>query len=413
MPSNCRFCRTPLTHVVADLGLSPISNHFRTPEGAQHQGQTFYPLTAMLCDSCWLVQLSDVTTPPHFDENYAYFSSYSSSWLAHAKRYVDQMLSRFELGPQSLVVELASNDGYLLQYFKHAGVNVLGIEPSSNVAAYAREKHGIESVVDFFGAQLGEQLRQKGICANLVVGNNVLAHVPDINDFVAGLPLILAKNGTATFEFPHLLKMLTLGQFDTIYHEHFSYLSLLAVEKIFAAHGLSIYAVEELSTHGGSLRVYARHENYPGSDKPLDEGLVKVRDDERKFGLDNIGSYKPFANLPATCKADLLAFLLNARKTGKTICGYGAPAKGNTMLNYCGIGPEFLPFTTDLSLEKQAKLLPGVNIPVHAPERIVEVKPDYILILPWNLRDEIAEQLSYTRDWGAQFVVAIPELEVF
>ncbi len=413
MASSCHYCQAPLKQVVADLGLSPVSNHFRTASEAATQGQTFYPLTAMVCEACWLVQLTDVTTPPHFDENYAYFSSYSSSWLDHAKRYAAQMQTKLDLGPQSLVVELASNDGYLLQYFKKAGVRVLGIEPSANVAAYAKEHHGIDCVVDFFGRTLADKLREQGTCADLIVGNNVLAHVPDISDFVAGIPRILAKDGTATFEFPHLLQMLKLGQFDTIYHEHFSYLSLLCIETIFASHKLSIYGAEELPTHGGSLRIYAKHANSSIEDATLAAGLDKIRKNEAAFGLDQVQSYRSFANLPARCKTDLLAFLVELHRTGKKICGYGAPAKGNTMLNYCGIGPELLPFTTDMSPQKQGMVLPGQNIPVYSPDAIWTEKPDYILILPWNLCDEIAAQLHPARDWGAKFVVAVPELEVF
>jgi len=413
MPSRCRFCNTPLEHVVADLGLSPVSNEFRTTQQAAHEGQTFYPLTAMVCDNCWLVQLTEVTTPPHFKEDYAYFSSYSTSWLAHAERYSVEMCSRLNLNSESLVVELASNDGYLLQYFKRAGVGVLGVEPSANVAAHAKDHHGIDSIVEFFGRALGEKLGRGGISADLIAGNNVLAHVPDINDFVAGVPEILAPHGTVTFEFPHLLQMLTFGQFDTIYHEHFSYLSLQAVETILSAHGLTVYGVQELTTHGGSLRVFARHSEAKIEDSELAAGLAKVRADEARFGLDQVDSYRQFAALPAQCKAELVHFLIDLKRSGKTVCGYGAPAKGNTMLNYCGIGPELLPFTTDLSPQKQGMVLPGQSIPVYAPDAIAQEKPDYILILPWNLRDEIAAQLDYARGWGAKFVVAVPKLEVF
>jgi len=403
----------PLIHVVADLGLSPISNEFRSAEDTKQKAQTFYPLTVMVCGSCWLVQLIKVSTPPHFNSDYAYFSSFSSSWLAHAEHFANQIRARLDLGPKSLVLELASNDGYLLQYFKQAGVKVLGIEPSSNVAAFAKKQHDIDSVVEFFGKELGRALNRKGISADLIVGNNVLAHVPDINDFVAGLPFVLAKEGTATFEFPHVLKMLTLGQFDTIYHEHFSYLSLLIVERIFASHNLTLYGLEELPTHGGSLRIYAKHAGSKINDNSIAAGLAKVRKDEAIFGIDKIDSYTNFGKSPEKCKSDLLSFLITAKKLGKTVCGYGAPAKGNTMLNYCGIGPELLPFTTDLSREKQGKYLPGLNIPIHSPEEISVFKPDYIIILPWNLRDEISSQLSYVRNWGAQFVVAIPEMQVF
>ncbi len=413
MASKCRFCRMPLKHVVVDLGLSPVSNHFRDPEGIDHEGQTFFPLKAMVCHGCWLVQLTEVRTPPHFDEDYAYFSSFSASWLAHAERYALQMQDRLDLGPDAFVLEIASNDGYLLQYFRNMGIRVLGVEPSANVAGYAKEHFGVESIVDFFGKALGRKLQQKGISADLIVCNNVLAHVPDINDFVAGIGLVLAPDGTVTFEFPHVLRMLDLGQFDTVYHEHFSYLSLLSVEKVLGAHGLTVYGVEELSTHGGSLRVFARHKDSDVNDPALAASHAKVRRDEANFGLDSLTGYLEFSQRPATCKTDLLSFLIEARRQGKTICGYGAPAKGNTMLNYCGIGPELLPYTTDLNPQKQGKLLPGVNIPVHDPGVIRQRCPDYVLILPWNLRDEIVLQMADIRNWGGQFVVAVPELEIF
>lgn len=399
--------------MVADLGLSPVSNHFRDAATVHNDGQMFYPLKAMVCKKCWLVQLTDVTTPPHFDENYAYFSSFSVSWLAHAERYATMMIDKLNLNSESLVVEIASNDGYLLQYFKKKGVNVLGVEPSANVAAYAKENYEIENIVDFFGTNLAKSMRDEGVSADLIVCNNVLAHVPDINSFVSGIKLILSPDGTTTFEFPHLLKMIMLGQFDTIYHEHFSYLSLLAVEKILNAHGLSVYGIEELSTHGGSLRVFVKHSDSEMHDHILAAQLEKVRRDEMQGGLNSLAGYAEFSERPAKCKADLLAFLIQARRQGKKVCGYGAPAKGNTMLNYCGIGPELLPFTTDLSPQKQGKFLPGCNIPVRKPDAIKEACPDYVLILPWNLRDEIVEQLKGVREWGGRFVVAVPELEIF
>jgi hypothetical protein len=413
MADKCKACGAPMTQTVADLGLSPVSNKFRSPQEARHQGQDFYPLVAMVCDQCWLVQLTEVETAPHFDENYAYFSSFSTSWLEHSRLYAARMIDRLSLGPKSLVVELASNDGYLLQYFKAAGVPVLGVEPSANVAGYAKEKHGIDSVIDFFGVKVAAGLSAKGLRADLIAANNVLAHVPDINDFVGGVAILLAEKGTATFEFPHLLKMLQLGQFDTIYHEHFSYLSLVAVERILDRHGLRVYGVEELTTHGGSLRVYATHAGNPLSDPDLAATCDKVRRDEMADGLTDTARYARFALAPQACKADLLTLLIDISRQGKTICGYGAPAKGNTLLNYCGIGPELLPFTTDMSPHKQGLFLPGRNIPVLPPSAIETAKPDYILILPWNLRDEITRQLAHVREWGAKFVVAIPSVEVF
>lgn len=413
MASECRFCKSPLEFVLVDLGLSPVSNHFRDPSRVDHEGQTFFPLKALVCESCWLVQLSDVVTPPHFYEDYAYFSSFSASWLAHAERYAQEMQERLGLGSDSFVLEIASNDGYLLRHFKNAGIKVLGVEPSDNVAAYAKEHHGIESIVEFFGKSLGDALREKGISADLIACNNVLAHVPDIGDFVSGIAPVLAPDGTLTIEFPHLLQMLTQGQFDTVYHEHYFYLSLLSVERILGAHGLTVYGLEQLNTHGGSLRIFAKHNASEIDDHALLETLAKVRRDEANFGLDSLAGYSEFAERPAQCKADLLSFLIDVRKRGKTVCGYGAPAKGNTILNFSGIGPELLPFTTDLSPQKQGKFLPGVNIPVFHPDHIKATRPDYVLILPWNLREEIVQQLSYIRDWGGQFVVAIPTLETF
>lgn len=413
MTSLCRFCRTPLEHDVLDLGLSPVSNHFRSPETIGREGQTFYPLNVMVCDRCWLVQLSDVQTPPHFTEDYVYFSSNSTSWLDHARRYAEMMIQRLSLGTQSLVVELASNDGYLLQYFKRAGVPVLGVEPTANTAECAFRQHGIKSIVDFFGAELATSLQANGIQADLIAGNNVLAHVPDINDFIAGVPILLKPGGTVTFEFPHLLKMLSLCQFDTVYHEHFSYLSLLAVEKVFAAHGLAVYGVEELPTHGGSLRVYAAHRDSGIIDAALEAGRDKVRADEAAAGLDRTETYASFGAEVAERKMDLLSFLIAAKREGKKVLGYGAPAKGNTMLNFCGIGPELMAYTTDRSPQKQGKYLPGVNLPVMGVEALESDRPDYIMILPWNLRDEIEAQLSFARNWGAKFVVAIPRIQIF
>jgi hypothetical protein len=413
MTSQCSFCSTPLQHTVMNLGLSPVSNHFRAAESVGHEGQMYYPLTAMVCDQCWLVQLTDVKTPPHFTEEYVYLSSHSTSWLDHARRYAEAMIERHSLGADSCVVELASNDGYLLQYFKQAGVPVLGIEPTANTAQLALIHHGVDTVVDFFGKRLASELSEKGVQADLIAANNVLAHVPDINDFVAGVPTLLKAGGTATFEFQHLLKILSLCQYDTIYHEHFSYLSLLTVEKIFAAHGLAVYGVEELPTHGGSLRVYVSHAGGGVADAALAAGRDKVRRDEALAGLDRVDTYAHFSAEVARRKLDMMSFLIAAKRAGKTVLGYGAPAKGNTMLNYCGVGPELIAYTTDRNPQKQGMYLPGVDLPVRAPECLFADRPDYILILPWNLREEIAAQLAGAREWGAKFVVAIPEVEVF
>jgi SAM-dependent methyltransferase len=409
----CSSCRAALTRTVVDLGLSPVSNQFRSADRLQYDGQTFYPLTLMVCERCWLVQLRNVETPPHFTDDYAYFSSHSTSWLEHARGYAQSMLKRLDLNARSLVVEVASNDGYLLKNFKQAGVPVLGIEPTANTAEHARVHHDIESIVDFFGARLGQDLARKGYRADLICGNNVLAHVPDINDFVAGIPLLLKPGGTATFEFPHVLKMLAECQFDTIYHEHFSYLSLLVIEQVFDAHGLEVYGVEELATHGGSLRVYAAHAGSDVRDVALAAGRDQVRQKERAAGLDRVDTYGRFGDQVIRRKLDLLEFLIAAKRNGKKVIGYGAPAKGNTLLNYCGVGQDLIAYTVDRSPAKQGKYLPGVNLLVRTPEDLMADRPDFILILPWNLRDEIAGQLAAAREWGAQFVVAIPEVQVF
>ena len=367
----------------------------------------------MVCRNCWLVQLSEVETPEHFDADYVYFSSYSTSWLEHSKGYATRMIDMLGLDGTAQVVEIASNDGYLLQYFKQAGIPVLGVEPSANVAEHARKAHGIETIDAFFGRECAARLVAQGVKADLMAANNVLAHVPDINDFVAGFALLLRHGGTITFEFPHLLNTLRLCQFDTIYHEHFSYLSLGVVERILGAHGLEAYGVEEIPTHGGSLRVYAGHRGGCRQEPALHATLERLRVDEAEFGLETLAPYGDFSRAVGRRKTEFLGFLIEAAAAGKKVLGYGAPAKGNTMLNYCGIGPELLAYTVDMSPHKQGHLLPGVNIPVHAPDRLLADRPDYIVILPWNLRDEIAAQLAEVRDWGCRFVVAIPELEVF
>lgn len=411
--TGCRFCGAELTQCVVDLGLSPISNHFRGAGELNTSGQTFYPLKVMVCSSCWLVQLTDIATPEHFDDNYVYFSSNSSSWLAHAEIYANRMIDMLALSSQATVVEIASNDGYLLQYFKRAGIDVLGIEPTSNTAAYARREHGIESVVEFFSTRLGKSLAEEGVSADLVVANNVLAHVPNPNDFLGGIPHLLKPDGTITFEFPHLLRLLEQCQFDTIYHEHFSYLSLGAVERMLERHGLKVYGVEELGTHGGSLRVYACHRDHEAGSVELGRGRTKVRKDEADAGLETFEAYTKFADAVANLKCETLRFLIDAKGEGKKVLGYGAPAKGNTFLNYCGIGPELLAFTVDVSPAKQHQFLPGVNIEVRAPESLEAERPDYVLILPWNLRKEISAQLVPLSSAGTKFVTAIPELEIF
>jgi SAM-dependent methyltransferase len=355
------------------------------------------------------VQLEEFETPENIFSDYAYFSSYSQSWLKHCAKYVDMMIERFGFNQNSLVAEVASNDGYLLQYFSEKTVPVLGIEPARNVAEVAIKK-GIPTEIEFFGQNTARQICLKqGRKASLILGNNVLAHVPDINDFVAGFKEFLAADGVITIEFPHLMQLIKHSQFDTIYHEHFSYLSLLSVEKIFAAQGLELFDVEELSTHGGSIRIFAQHQHGPHQQQ---QRLLDLRQAESAAGLDDLNTYTEFADKIVKIKSDLLEFLIEQTRAGKKIVGYGAPAKGNTLLNYCGIGSEYLPFTVDLSPHKQQTLLPGSHIPVFAPSQIDEFKPDFVLILPWNLREEITEQMSHIRSWGGKFVVPIPELEV-
>lgn len=406
--TDCRSCGTPLVHTFADLGMSPVSNAFIRPEAA-HEGEMFYPLHALVCDQCWLVQLSDVTrADEHFHDDYVYYSSYSSSWVEHARCYVEAMTSRFGFGGSSRVVEIASNDGYLLQHFVKAGIPCLGVEPTANTAAAARSK-GVPTREMFLGRKTGEALAADGWSADLLLGNNVLAHVPDLHDFVAGLALVLKADGVLTMEFPHLLRLIAGNQFDTIYHEHFSYLSLLAVEKTFSVHGLELFDVEEFPTHGGSLRIFAQH---CGGPHAVADRLQVVRRQEAAAELDRLETYTRFATRIHETKQGLLRFLLDARAAGKTVVGYGAPAKGNTLLNYCGIRGDFLEFTVDASPHKQGRFLPGSRIPVFAPERLRQRQPDYVLILPWNLVDEIATQHSYIREWGGRFVVPVPAVRV-
>ena len=405
----CRFCGQTLRKTFVDLGMSPLCESYVPPERLDAM-EPFYPLNVLVCDNCLLVQLREYVLAEEIYSEYAYFSSYSDSWLDHARRYVEMAMDRFHLGPQSLVVEVASNDGYLLQYFLAQGIPVLGIEPAANVARVAQQK-GIRTLVKFFGRQTAAELAAGGTRANLLVGNNVLAHVPDLNGFVAGLKGLLAPGGTITMEFPHLLRLVEGNQFDTIYHEHFSYLSLLVTERIFAAHGLTIFDVEELGTHGGSLRIYARHAEE--SDRPVLASVEELRRRETEAGYRQIVTYLGFAERVAETKRKLLEFLIAARRQDKRIAGYGAPGKGNTLLNYCGIRTDFLDYTVDRNPYKQGQFLPGTHIPIFPPERLAQTRPDYILILPWNLKDEIIAQLAYARDWGARFVVPIPEVKVY
>ncbi len=404
----CRFCASPLQHSFADLGLQPPSNAYRRAN-AWAAAETFYPLHAYVCDRCYLVQLQDFHTPSELFDDYSYFSSFSQSWLRHAKAYVEAIVPRLEIDENKLVVEIASNDGYLLQYFKAKEIPVLGVEPAANVAKVARERHGIQTLVRFFGQKTAQRMLKEGQAADLLIGNNVLAHVPDINDFVAGLKVLLKADGVITMEFPHLMRLISENQFDTIYHEHFSYLSLGVVERIFAAHGLRLFDVEDLPTHGGSLRIYACHKEGPHQERA---SLAGLRDQERKAGLEELETYLGFSESIKKVKRALLSFLIEAREAGRSVVGYGAPAKGNTLLNYCGIRSDFLNYTVDRSDHKQGCLLPGTGIPIFAPEKIFKTKPDYVLILPWNLKDEIMEQMQGIADWGGRFVLPIPTLRV-
>ncbi len=405
---SCRFCDTPLARSFADLGMSPLSNSYLGPEQLR-QMEPYYPLHALVCESCLLVQLEAYGSPEQIFSDYAYFSSYSDTWLNHCEEYAALAARRFSLSPKGQVIEIASNDGYLLRSFRQAGIPVLGIEPARNVAEVA-EKAGIPTRVDFFGTALAEQLVSEGFSADLLVGNNVLAHVPGLNDFVRGLKILLKPRGVITMEFPHLLRLIEGKQFDTIYHEHFSYFSFLTVEKIFAAHGLALFDVERLSTHGGSIRIFARHKE--DRSKPVMNAVEELRICERLAGLDNIETYSTFGERVKQAKRELLLFLIELKRTGSTIAGYGAPAKGNTLLNYCGIGRDFLEYTVDRNPHKQDRYLPGTHIPIFAANRIQETKPDYVLILPWNLAEEIIGQLSFIREWGGRFILPIPTAEV-
>jgi len=406
--SNCRFCGEVLNYTFVDLGMSPLCESYLDADHLNMM-EPFYPLHVYVCEKCFLVQLEEYVNPHEIFSEYAYFSSYSDSWLEHAKKYVDKMINRYSLVRDSQVVELASNDGYLLQYFVASGIPALGIEPAKNVAQVAIDK-GVPTITEFFGEKLARTLVAEGNQADLLLGNNVLAQVPDINDFIAGMKLLLKQKGVITMEFPHLMRLMEENQFDTIYHEHFSYFSLVAVEKIFAAHHLTIFDVEELSTHGGSLRIYACHageESHPSLPT-----VTTLRELELDFGLTTMATYASFSEQVRETKRKLLTFLIDCKRQGKTVAGYGAPGKGNTLLNYCGICTDFIDFTVDRNPYKQGKFLPGTIIPIYSPDKIRESQPDYVLILPWNFKDEIMSQNSYIQDWGGKFVVPIPEVTV-
>ena len=405
---RCNLCSTPLEHVAVDLGMSPLVSSYIRPDETQ-QPERFYPLRVFVCRSCLLVQLPPAQTPEELFSDYPYFSSYSSSWLRHAKGYVDSMMARFHYGSDSQVIEIASNDGYLLQYFKALNVPVRGIEPAANVAKVAQAS-GIPTTVAFFGAETARRVARDTGQADLIVGNNVLAHVPDLNDFVGGLKLLLKPGGVITMEFPHVLRLMESNQFDTIFHEHFSYLSLLTVRALFVKHQLAIFDCEELGTHGGSLRIFACHnENMAHSVAP---GVARVLAEETRAGLDDADSYSSLGEKARLVKQRLLTFLIQAKTEGRSVVGYGAPGKGSVLLNYCGIRTDFLDYTVDRSPHKQGLLMPGVHVPIEHPDRIRETRPDYVLILPWNLRDEIVEQMTFIKDWGGRFIVPIPTVEV-
>jgi SAM-dependent methyltransferase len=407
--ATCRFCDEPLRHVVADLGTVPLANALLAPHELA-RGEIFYPLEARVCERCFLVQLPELATPDQiFSDEYPYYSSYSDTWLRHAESYVDHMVTDLGVGADRRVLEIASNDGYLLRYFHARGNPVLGIEPARNVALVA-EAAGIPTLVEFFGLDLARALRRRGETFDLVVANNVLAHVPALNDFVAGVPLVLAADGIVTMEFPHLLQLLEQTQFDTIYHEHFSYFSLATASEILAKHGLAIVDVDELETHGGSLRIYARHAaTAPG---PPSASVRRVLESERKAGLRDFSAYSSFAERVKERKRDLLSFLIAAKRDGAVVAAYGAAAKGNTLLCYCGVSTDLVNYVVDRSPHKQGMYLPGSRLPILAPDALCETRPDYLLILAWNLKDEVMEQMAYLREHGCRFVVPIPEVRV-
>jgi SAM-dependent methyltransferase len=401
--AHCRACGAPLEHVVADLGSSPLANSYRKPEELDGP-ELFYPLCALVCEACFLVQLDEFETPERIFSDYAYFSSYSTSWLEHARGFVEDATSRFDLNAGSRVVEVASNDGYLLQYFVERGIPVLGVEPATNVAE-AAEARGVETRVAFFGQRYAEALRAEGIRADLLVANNVLAHVPALNDFVAGLALLLAPDGTLVIEFPHLLNLIEKVQFDTIYHEHFSYFSLLTARELLLRHGLHLLDVEEIPTHGGSLRLYVGH---AGGDEAMSGRVLELAEREQAAGLTGLDVYLTFSERVREAKREILTFFVESKREGKTIVAYGAPAKGNTLLNYCGIGTDFIDYTVDRNPAKQGCYLPGSRIPIKAPDDVQRTRPDILFILPWNLREEVVEQMSFIREWGGEFAVPAP-----
>jgi hypothetical protein len=406
--ATCRICGTQLSHIFADLGVTPLCETF-LEEKQLSDMEPFYPLLTYVCENCFLVQLQEFVAVEEIFSDYAYFSSFSDSWLRHAEKYVEMATTRFGLGKQSQVIEIASNDGYLLQYFCKREIPALGIEPAANVAA-AAEKIGVPTEVRFFDVAMAEELVERDQRPDLLLGNNVLAQVPDIQGFVQGMKIALAPEGVITLEFPHLLRLMEGNQFDTIYHEHFSYFSLLTIDSFFSSLGLRVFDVEELASHGGSLRVFARHEEC--TRHAVTDSVARVLADEKQAGLDSLSSYEAFAEKVKETKRRLLEFLIDAKDAGKSIAGYGAPGKGNTLLNYCGIGTDLIDFTVDRNPYKHGRYTPGTRIPIFPPEKLKEAKPDIVLILPWNLSKEIAEQHAYISEWGGQFVVPIPSVQV-
>ena len=407
-PVSCRLCGAALRHTFVDLGMSPPCEAY-VPADRLACAEAFYPLHVFVCEQCLLVQLPEHVSPREIFTEYAYFSSYSDSWLAHAQAYAARMVDRFRLGPESLVVELASNDGYLLQYFKAQGIPVLGVEPAGNVAKVARDK-GIPVRVEFFSRECAATMVGEGIRADLIAANNVFAHVPDVRSFTAGMKMLLKPGGAITIEIPHLMRLMEGNQFDTIYHEHFSYWSFMAAVRMLSDFGLTVFDVDELATHGGSMRIYARHSE--DASRPVSERVRELLRREEEAGFTRLATYSSFDARVRRTKRGILSFLIEAKEAGKSIVGYGAPGKGNTLLNYCGIRTDLLDYTVDRNPYKHGKFLPGTRIPIYPPEKLRETRPDYVLVLPWNLKDEIRQQLEYVSDWGGRLVVPIPEVEV-
>jgi SAM-dependent methyltransferase len=409
--ATCRYCEEPLNHLMCDLGMSPMANSYPKAEQLS-EGERAYPLKVWVCEKCLLAQLEEFETPESIFSDYAYFSSVSSGWVEHARRYASMMINRFGFDENTIVVEVASNDGYLLQHFSDKGIPVLGIEPAANIALHAKEEKGIETIVRFFGSQTARMLHADGRGADLLIGNNVLAHVPDIKDFVRGVKIALNPRGIFTFEFPHLMRLIDGNQYDTIYHEHFSYLSLLSVERIFARYGLELFDVEELPTHGGSLRIFGKHAGYDSELHRPTGRVADLREREIAFGLAEMGTYHAFAERSKAAKRDLLTFLIDVNERGESVVCYGAAAKGVTLMNFCGLGSDMIDYVVDKSPYKQGRYIPGSSVAIHPPSKIFETRPDYVMILPWNISDEVRSEMSGIREWGGRFVVPIPNVRV-